>query len=248
MKHFLEVESEQLTLLRNHLPDPAASFEKALKGFFEQNVSEPILQSSAALEGFAREFHAANSEESSDTSESFFKLIRKLESDGQLPPEIASSFHYVRILGNKVRHDAAQIRIQPFDTETCLRLTYRALYWYLTEYEDGPECSPGAWPLSPSAEKENSRSYNNLLSLTIRLMEKNPINRSVLEVLVNDGSRTVDGLVNDLNLSRMSILNSTSTLMEHDIVGWKQPGSDQLVLNNEPFNMHYVVNQALEKQ
>jgi class 3 adenylate cyclase/CHAT domain-containing protein/Tfp pilus assembly protein PilF len=73
-----------------------------------------------------------------------------------LPDEIASYFHTLRTLSNKVDHRAERITLASTDAENALSLFLRVLEWFYSESEQGPRLSTiyskganGAISLSP---------------------------------------------------------------------------------------------------
>lgn len=55
-----------------------------------------------------------------------------------LPEEMASHLHTVRILSNKIHHNAEKVKIGVDDAENALRLYLRVLSWFYCESERGP--------------------------------------------------------------------------------------------------------------
>jgi hypothetical protein len=171
-------------------------------------------------------------------------LVDEATEQGHLPGEIASAFHYVRVLGNKVRHGSLRTRLTLFDAENCLRMTYRVLVWYLSETASGPQTQDLT---SPDMDETNQSRmpFAEFLALITRLIEADPIKRQVLILLAHGGRSTVDTMTKELNLSRMVIIQSAADLLEVELVRWESPGSDALVLNDRIYNIRYVVAKAL---
>lgn len=242
-----EAIEDELPSIAEELPKCASAYEEAASSYFEERVSEPILQTSALLEELTRSLcHDADIDEAGDDEQrTFFELIETARESSRLPGEIASSLHYVRVLGNKVRHGDQRMDLQPFDARTCLRIAYRVMIWHLVEDDHGPDMSRDAFESVWRPDDGDRPAFDELRRLVEDLAGESPVRESILRHLLHQEECTVDDLVNELNLSRLAVLRALTGLMEHDVVVWKSAGSEVLQLARQPYNLRYAIRETV---
>ncbi|MGB7291033.1 MAG: tetratricopeptide repeat protein [Thermodesulfobacteriota bacterium] len=74
-------------------------------------------------------------------SESMQIQIKQALEKGILPPEMAPYLDTIRVLANKARHDAENVKLQIADAENALNAFLRVLEWFYCEFNRGPCCA-----------------------------------------------------------------------------------------------------------
>ncbi len=231
----LKLHPSTLEEFKAHLGTAGMDYQKALNNYMEQKEKEAIIQLSGVAESIIGEIYKKKYDKSSAT---LVEMTDRLTAGGVIPAEIGSAVHYIRILANKIRHNALKAEVTLFDTENCLRLCYRVIIWHLHENKNGPLlnkdifCSTGM--SSPTSYPEKVRLLSNLIN-------HSDVTKKVLSSLLNSGPASVDELTTRLNLSRMVIVQSLTKLLEKQIVCFEESGSDVLTFNPESYNIEYII-------
>ena len=235
MNDYLKPSKDVLEAFDKYLETAGKEYLKALDNFFEQKEKEPIIQLSGVVEiiigliyeGIYNKGHAT-----------LIEMTDSLIKSGDLPGEIGSAVHYIRVLANKVRHGALRSEVTLFDTESCLRLCYRVIVWHLQENTKGPLLVKVVF----FTEALNAQmSYPERVRLISNLINQSDVTRKVISSLVQIGPASVDELTTRLNLSRMVIIQSLTRLLENEIVCFKESGSDTLCVNPATYNIEHII-------
>lgn len=221
--------------LSPYLGTTSIDYQNAISNYMEQKEKEPIIQISGVAESIIREIYNQNYNKDSAT---LIEMTDRLTSDGVMPAEIGSAVHYIRIIANKIRHNALKSEITLFDTENCLRLCYRVIVWHLKENKSGPLLNKH---LFYSATKSNFTSYQDKVRLLSNLINQSDVIKKVLLYLTKRGPSSVDELTTSLNLSRMVIVQSLTNLLEKQIICFEEVGSDTITINPEIYNIEHII-------
>jgi len=237
----INLSKTQKEVFEKYLGSDVYEYENAIFNFYEQKEKEPIIQLCSILENLVRKIHTGIFNKQSGTLES---MIEKLIQHGKVPNEIGTGVHFLRVIANKIRHNSLKAEISLFDTETCVRICFRIIMWYLIEYPNGPKIEKSIFIQEKAMSEIN---FSDRVNQIDKIISGSRVIQQIIKLLLIDKKVSVDDMTTKLNLSRIIIIQSVTILLEKSIIRWEEEGEEILVLNNNIYNLEYIIEKVLIK-